>query len=351
METAILSSPITPPAVLNLAPLVIGDIVIDPPLALAPMAGHTNAAFRRLCREAGGCGLVCTELISSQAMHYAKGSRKSERFDWGTDEHPLAVQLFGSDPAQMADAARLVADHGATLIDINMGCWVPKVAKKGGGAGLLRDLCTAQAVVEAIVRAVAIPVTVKVRSGWTADDLTAIPFARAAEQAGVCAITIHARTAQQGFSGQADWGVIRQVKELVSIPVVGNGDVQTAADAARMLDETGCDGVMIGRAALGNPWVFSQIVHELATGEALPRPGRAERARMALRHARLAVETGWQGEHMAVLELRGQLAVYRLDATGEGTIRNRLVRAGSLAEVESILLPLCGDEPVTAGDG
>ncbi len=326
----------------TLKPLTIGNITIDTPLTLAPMAGQTNHPFRRLVRELGGCGLVCTELISSRAMH-DKGSRERtfQMFDWTPHESPLAVQLFGSDPAQMAHAARVVVDHGADIVDINMGCWVPKVAKKGGGAALLRDVCTAQTVVEMVVKAVNVPVTVKVRSGFEAGETTAIRFARAAEQVGAAAIAVHARYASQGFGGSADWSVIREVKETVcDIPVIGNGDVFTAADAARMLDETGCDGVMIGRAALGAPWVFRGIAHELRTGEPLPEPTRPERAALALRHAQLTVETTNLPPDVAVRELRGQLGKYNLDEPGSKVIRNQLVRVDTLAGVEAVLEPL-----------
>src|SRR5262249_32342126 len=174
------------------------------------MAGQTNYPFRRLCREMGDCGLVCTELISSTAMHY-KSQKTFHMFDWSEVEHPFAVQLYGSDPVIMAEAARIVVDRGADIVDINMGCWVPKVGKHGAGAALLRDICIATRVVEAVVNAVNVPVTVKVRSGWDAEHLTAVEFARAAEQVGVQAITVHARTAAQGFSGSADWDVIHQV--------------------------------------------------------------------------------------------------------------------------------------------
>src|SRR5689334_1005282 len=253
-------APVAPTASL-LKPFKIGNVLIETPLTLAPMAGQTNHPFRILCREMGGCGLVCTELISSQAMHY-KSSRTFDMFDWSDAEHPFAVQLYGSDPAIMAEAARIVVDRGADIVDINMGCWVPKVAKSGSGAALLKDVCTATRVVEAVVNAVPVPVTVKVRSGWDAEHLTAVEFARAAEKAGVKAIAVHARTAQQGFTGTANWDIIRQVKEAVQdMPVIGNGDVQTADNAIRMFTETGCDGVMIGRAALGNPWVFHHMAH------------------------------------------------------------------------------------------
>ncbi len=326
----------------QLSPLYVRDVQIDIPLTLAPMAGHTNHAFRRLVREIGGCGLVCTELISSNAMQY-HGSRQRtlDRFDWTPDETPFAVQLFGHDPDHMAAAAQVVEDSGADLIDINMGCWVPKVAKKGGGAALLKDVDSAQAVVAAVVDAVSVPVTVKVRSGFEDGETTAIRFAQAAESVGAAAIAVHARYASQGFSGQADWSVIRQVKQVVDdIPVIGNGDVFSAADARAMFEQTGCDAVMIGRAALGKPWLFRAIEYELRTGEPLAPPSRAERAAYALRHADLTLATTTLPEAVAVRELRGQLSKYDLDRPGERFIRNRLVRVQTRAEVEAILRPL-----------
>ncbi len=320
--------------------VTIGSIKISPPLTLAPMAGHTNHALRTLVRQIGGCGLVCTELISSNVMKNSGVKRTLHLFDWTPDEYPFAVQLFGNDPATMAEAARVVVDYGAAIVDINMGCWVPKVAGKGGGAALLKDVPTATAVGEAVVKAVSVPVTVKVRSGWAAGDATAIPFARAAEAVGAQAIAVHGRFAQQGFQGDADWDIIRQVKEIVSIPVFGNGDVQNGRDAARMLRLTGCDGVMIGRAALGQPWIFKHIAHELATGEVLPEPTRAERAAYALEQARRTVATALVEEKVVVMELRGQLSRYRLDDPDSVVIRNQLVRAESLKTIEGILLPL-----------
>ncbi|HUN09693.1 MAG TPA: tRNA dihydrouridine synthase DusB [Aggregatilineales bacterium] len=333
------------------APFFIGPYRIDPPLTLAPMAGHSNHAFRTLCRELGGCGLVCTELVSSNVIHQSGVKRTAHKFDWTPDETPIAVQLFGNDPAAMAEAARAVVEHGAQIVDINMGCWVPKVAGKGGGAALLKDVPTATAVVEAVVKAVAptVPVTVKVRSGWEPGEVTAIPFARAAEQCGVAAIAVHGRFAQQGFHGEADWDVIRQIKELVSIPVIGNGDVTDAQSAARMLALTGCDGVMLGRAALGRPWIFRHIAHALSTGEELPEPTRGERAALALRHAHLSVQTSHLPEKVAVWELRGQLTKYDLDVPGTVAVRDALLRTESLAQIEDVLLPLCYSTAEDAG--
>jgi tRNA-dihydrouridine synthase B len=255
-----------------LDPLSIGGVLIDPPLVLAPMAGRSTHALRQLCLKGGACGLVTTALLSSRSMHYSSGRKRTfELFDWTPEEYPVAVQLYGAEPQEMVDAARLVEAAGATIVDINLGCWVPKVAhKSGAGAALLKDVDRATAIVEAVVRAVRVPVTAKIRSGWTRDHPAAISFAQSAEAVGVAAITIHARFADQGFRGEADWSYIRKVKETVQrIPVVGNGDACSAADVRRMMAETGCDGVMIGRAALGRPWLFRQIVHELQTGQAV----------------------------------------------------------------------------------
>lgn len=324
-----------------LQPVMIGSIKIDPPLFLAPMAGQTNYPFRRLVREMGGCGLVCTELISSLALHY-KSQRTYQMFDWNDFERPVAVQLFGADPEVMAEAAHIVEERGADIVDINMGCWVPKVAKTGAGAVLLRDVCTAARVVEACVKAVKIPVTVKIRTGWTPDEITAIPFARAAVEAGVKAIAVHGRTASQGFTGLPNWDIIRQVKEVVgdAVPIIGNGDVVDTASALQMLDQTGCDGVMIGRAALGNPWIFRSIVQEIETGVAPPAPTPGERARAALRHARLALEFLQQPHEQIVRELRGQLTKYHLGAPGAARIRDGIHKACTLGDVEALLGPV-----------
>ena len=322
---------------IGLKPLNIGDIVIDPPLCLAPMAGHTNYALRRLSRDLGGCGLVCTELISSQIVQNSR-ERAAQRFDWREDEYPVAAQLFGVEPAVVAEAARVVVDYGADIVDINMGCWVPKIAKKGGGAALLRDVKAATAVVEAVVKAVDAPVTVKVRSGFEDGVVTAVPFARAAEAVGAKAVAVHARFAGQGHGGAADWDVIAAVTDAVrDMPIIGNGDVHDGADARRMLDETGCHGVMIGRAALGRPWLFRHIATYLETGVQLAEPTRAERAAIALRHAQLTLETTHLPERIAVLEMRGQISKYQLDAPGSRRIRNRLVRIETYRQLECIL--------------
>ena len=298
------------------------------------MAGQSNRAFRELCRELGGVGMVCTELISSQALEN-RGSRKRTLawFDFDSSEAPVAVQLFGCQPEVMAEAARIVVDCGAPVIDINMGCWVPKIVKKGGGAALLKDCGQATAVVEAVLQAVDVPVTVKVRSGLTAAQPTAVPFAQAAAAAGVSAITVHARTAEQGFSGLADWSVIARVRQAVDIPVIGNGDLTGPADALQMERETGCHGWMIGRAALGNPWLFAQWAGLIPEGN----PPLPFRAAVAWRHLQLTQQFTPLSETNAVLELRGQLSRYRLDETGQTGVRDQLVRIQSYAEGQAIL--------------
>lgn len=327
----------------QIKPFFIGDIQIETPITLAPMAGHTNRAFRKLVREMGDCGLVCTEVLSSVTLEN-KGTRKKslEKFPWDSqEEYPMAVQLFGSNPQIVAEAAKIAVDNGATIVDINMGCWVPKIAKKGGGAALLQDVCTARAVVEAVVQAVNVPVTVKVRSGFEDGIVTAIPFAQAAEEVGVKAIAVHARFAGQGHQGYVDWEVIRDVKQAVNkIPVIGNGDIREAEDAEQMLQRTGCDGVMIGRGALGRPWIFREIAHYLRTGEKLPEPGRSQRAEIALRYAELNMHYSVLPEDMAILQMRKQLSKYALDETGSVAIRNQLVRVETMQAIHTILEPI-----------
>ncbi len=321
-----------------LKPLDIGGVRIETPLTLAPMAGQTNHAMRWMCRLYGDCGLVSTELLSSMALSYHT-PKSYAMFDWQPREHPFSVQLFGADPVVMAEAARMVVDDGAAMVDINMGCWVPKIAKGGAGAALLKDVCTATRVVEAVVNAVSVPVTVKIRAGWEPAHPTGVEFARAAEGVGVKAIAVHARFATQGFTGQPDWSWIRRVKEAVSIPVIGNGDVLNADDAARMFAETGCDAVMIGRGALGRPWIFHHIAHQLRTGEPLPEPAPSEKIEAALMHARITLETTRLSQRQAILEMRGQLTRYHIGVPGAAAIREQLVHINSLADVEAVLIP------------
>ncbi|MFM7320807.1 MAG: tRNA dihydrouridine synthase DusB [Armatimonadota bacterium] len=315
----------------------IGPFDIHPPVVLAPMAGITSHPFRLICKRHGRVGLVVTELISSMAIHY-RNAKTFGMFDWSDEERPAFCQLFGAEPSVMAEAARVVVDQGADGVDINMGCWVPKVAKTGAGAALLKDLCQAEAVVSAVINAVPeVPVTVKVRSGWQQGDLTAVRFARAAADLGARAIAVHARFASQGFTGSADWSVIAAVKDAVGdrIPVIGNGDVATPRDARRMIDQTGCDAVMIGRAAMGDPWLLERIGLFLETGVQAPLPTVRQRIAVAREHARLQVEG--QGEAAACRELRGVLGHYFRGIPGAVRTRSALVATTTLAEIEGVL--------------
>ena len=318
-----------------LKPLQIGPISIETPLVLAPMAGVTSHAFRLLCKN-HGAGLVVTELLSSHAIHY-KNAKTFGMFDWADSERPVSVQLFGGDPALMAEAAAVVEAAGADIIDLNMGCWVPKVAKTGAGATLLKDVCLAQSVVKAMVDAVKVPVTVKIRAGWDPSQTTGIDFAKRAQDAGAAAIAVHARYASQGFTGHADWSIIRRVKDVVTIPVIGNGDVETPEDAKRMMDETGCDAVMVGRAAMGNPWLFGDIRHYLETGEKRQAPTLAERIDAALFHLKTMAASPAVGEERAVKEMRGQLTHYFKGFPGVSALRGLLVTATTITEIEDLL--------------
>ncbi|MBN1286854.1 MAG: tRNA dihydrouridine synthase DusB [Anaerolineae bacterium] len=305
------------------------------------MAGYSNYALRSLCRAAGDCGLVYTGLINATGIRRAS-YRTQKMLDWRPEEYPCAVQIYGHEPDTLAPAARRVVDLGAAIVDLNMGCAVHKVTRRGAGAALLRDVERAERIIAAIVEAAGgrAPVTVKIRSGWDRDEMTAVEIARAAERAGVAAIAVHPRTARQRYHEPADWDIIRQVKEAVRIPVIGSGDVRTAADAARMRETTGCDAVMIGRAALGNPWIFRRIAGELRTGAPPPLPTPQERAAAALEHARRFVAGTPLREPSAIHELRGQLVKYTQGMPEAAHLRGRLVRAESLADIEAILAPL-----------
>lgn len=318
----------------NIKPLKIGNIVVDPPLILAPMAGVTNYAFRVMCKRAGGVGLVHTEMFSAYAIKF-KDPRTRSMIDWIEEERPVSAQVFGGDPETVAIGAREVQDYGADIVDINFGCPVPKVAKSGSGAVLLKDLGLVREIIAAAREAVTVPLTVKCRLGWGPDDIKAIELAQIAEELGVDAVAVHGRYATQAYSGTANWDIIAEVKRSVGIPVVANGDIKTPEDAVRAFEVTGCDALMIGRGALGNPWIFRRISEYLRTGELLPEPDALQRLDAAKAHALLLREI--VGEGRAANEMRGHLIWYLKGLTGGPKLRARLMTTKSIEEIGEVL--------------
>ena len=316
--------------------LRIGPLIIDPPLGLAPMAGVTNWPFRMLCKEQG-CGLVVTEFVSDVALTY-DSKRTQEMIGLLPDERPAGVQLFGADVETMARAAQIVVDRvNPDFIDINMGCPAPKVTRGRGGSSLLREPCTAQDIVAAVVRQVAPkPVTVKIRIGWDASSINAVDVARRAEAAGAVAVTVHGRTREQHYSGEADWDTIADVAAALEVPVLGNGDIATPQQAMHRLRTSGCTGVAIGRGALGNPWLFKRTAHYLRTGELLPEPSARERVEMALRHLDLML--AYRGEYIGVREMRKHAAWYLKGLPGAAEARNEANSAESAGAMRDVLL-------------
>lgn len=313
--------------------LQIGSVTLENNVILAPMAGVTDLPFRLLCREQG-CAMAVTEMVSAKAILY---NNKNTETLLATDpgERPIAVQLFGSDPEIMAEIAARLEEGPYDVIDVNMGCPVPKIVGNGEGSALMREPARAQAVLSAMVRAVKKPVTVKFRKGFNDQNVNAVEFAKMAESCGVAAVAVHGRTREQYYSGTADWDIIRRVKEAVKIPVIGNGDIFKPEDAGRMLKETGCDGVMVARGAKGNPWIFSRISRYLETGQVPDGPSLEEIRCMILRHGRMLA--AFKGERTAMREMRGHMAWYTRGLPHSAALRNEINQVESLEGMEELL--------------
>ena len=313
--------------------LKIGNTELPGICILAPMAGVSDLPFRLLCREQGA-DLVCMEMVSAKAIAYHnRNTEKLMQIDPG--EHPVSLQLFGSDPELMAEIAKEIEERPFDILDINMGCPVPKIVGNGEGSALMREPALVERIVSSVSRAVKKPVTVKIRKGFDDDHVNAVEIARIAEASGAAAIAVHGRTREQYYSGTADWEIIRQVKEAVSIPVIGNGDVDSPRKAKAMLEETGCDGVMIGRAARGNPWIFRQIKEYLENGRLTDPPSLAEIHEMMLRHARMQVE--YKGDYTGIREMRKHISWYTAELPHSARLRARINSVESLEEMEELL--------------
>ena len=313
--------------------VTIGGIKIETPLALAPMAGVTDLSFRTICREQGA-GLTCTEMVSAKALCY-QDKKTIPLLQMGEDEHPAAAQIFGSDPVCMEEGAAIAHEvSGADLIDINMGCPVPKIANSGDGSGLMRDPDKAVKVLEAVIRGAKCPVTVKFRLGWDKGSINCVEFARAMEQAGAAAVAVHGRTRTQMYAGRANWDWIREVKRAVKIPVIANGDVFKGEDAPRILRYTGADMVMIGRGVFGNPWIFAQCLAALEGRPIPPMPPLSERCDAAVRQFEMAAAQ--KGEKIACLEARKQYAWYLKGVPHAGYYKEQISRLTTLQDVYKV---------------
>ena len=313
--------------------LRIGNVELDNNLILAPMAGVTDMSFRQLCREQG-CGLLVTEMVSAKAILY-KNRNTKELMAIGEGERPVSLQLFGSDPEIVSDIAHQVEDGPYDIIDLNMGCPVPKIVGNGEGSALMKNPKLVEELLSALVRKVHKPVTVKFRKGFDDDHVNAVEIAKIAESCGVAAVAVHGRTREQYYSGRADWDIIRQVKEAVKIPVIGNGDIFEPQDAKRMLEETGCDGIMVGRGAKGNPWIFKRITHYLETGELLSGPTLMEVRDMILRHGKMLTE--YKGEMIAMREMRSHMAWYTKGMRNSAALRCEINQVETLEGLAELL--------------
>ncbi len=311
----------------------IGNIEIKGNLCLGPMAGVTDLPFRLLCKEKG-VDLVYTEMVSAKGIKY-NNKNTNDLLEINSNEHPIAIQLFGSDPDIMADTAKRIEHLNFDILDINMGCPVPKVVNNGEGSALMANPNLVGEIVNKVSKAISKPVSVKIRKGFTQNNVNAVEIGRIAEQNGAAAIAVHGRTREQYYSGEADWEIIRFVKEAVSIPVIGSGDIITPQDAERMLVETGCDGIMIARGSRGNPWIFEQIKAYLNTGIIKPKPEFEEVMEMVIRHARLAIE--FKGEYIGIREMRKHVGWYIYGYPGSARFRNKINEIERVMDLEVLL--------------
>lgn len=311
----------------------IRNVVTENNVFLAPMAGVTDIPFRILCKEQG-CGLVYTEMVSAKGLYY-KDEKSIKLTEVDERERPASVQIFGSDPDIMASVVYKLNDYNADIIDINMGCPTPKITRNGEGCALMLDPKLAGRIVKAVVDASEKPVTVKIRKGWDESRVNAVEMAKIAEDNGASAIAVHGRTREQFYSGKADWSIIKRVKEAVSIPVIGNGDIFTPGDAAMMLEQTGCDAVMVGRGAQGNPWIFGNILSWLEKGELKPGPSAEERINTIIRHMNMLVEL--KGERTGVCEMRKHIAWYIKGMPNSAQVREKVFRLTSKDEILDVL--------------
>lgn len=311
----------------------IGSIIIENNIFLAPMAGVTDLPYRVLCKEQGA-GLTCTEMISAKGMYY-KDDKSWKLAQLSESEVPAAIQIFGSEPDILSYAAEKLNDSEAAILDINMGCPTPKITKNGEGSALMLKPKLAGELIKAVVTVSKKPVTIKIRKGWDDEHINAVEFALIAEKNGAAAIAVHGRTREQFYSGKADWDIIKKVKDEVSIPVIGNGDIYTPEDAVRMLESTGCDAVMVGRGAQGNPWIFRRILHYINEGELLAEPDLEQKKQMILRHLDMLVEL--KGEYTGVREMRKHISWYVKGSRNSSHFKDRVFKAITQEEMTELV--------------
>ena len=313
--------------------LTIGNVVLDNPYVLAPMAGVTDLPFRLLCREQG-VGLLCMEMVSAKAIQYNNKNTKA-LLEIHPQEPPVSLQLFGSEPDVISEIAKQIEELPFSILDINMGCPVPKIVKNGEGSALMKNPKLVHEIVSKTVKAIQKPVTVKIRKGFDDTCINAVEIAKIIEDAGAAAVAVHGRTREQFYSGKADWDIIRQVKEAVSIPVIGNGDVTSGESAIAMQKQTGCDGVMIGRGAQGNPWIFSELIEYEKTGKMPERPSMEEIKKMILRHAQLQLQ--YKGEYLGIREMRKHVSWYTSGLPNSAKLRAEINAVETYEQLESLL--------------